>query len=450
MLKSRPKILIADQDIRFRGILVKILEKAGYEIQTVYQGIDLFREIQIAGFDLLLLDSKLQEQSEINLLDQVRGIRPDLPVVMISREADIPSAVNAVKMGASDYIEKSAKESRFLASIHGLLDERMHNGGNHQPIRNARMQDRMIGKSEAIKQIERLVAKAAGTNIKVLIEGENGTGKELVARAIHRGSRRANRPFVAVNCAALPENLVESELFGYKKGAFTGALSDKPGRFQLAHGGTLFLDEIGDMSLMTQAKMLRVIEEGIVEAVGGREPVPVDVRLIAATNQNLQKAMFEQRFREDLYFRLNVLNIQIPPLRERLEDISSLAGHFIEFLSAESNSPRKRISDEAVTELACYHWPGNVRELRNVIEKALVLVDPEEIRADHIRTILQGHPGGRTDGYLTLKQARARFEREFIRDKLAAANSNIGRAAQLLGIPRTYLYKKIKILDIPI
>jgi two-component system nitrogen regulation response regulator NtrX len=450
MLKSRQKILIADQDTSFRSVLVKILEKAGYESQTVYQGIDLIREIQIAGFDLLLLDSKLQELGGMSLLDQVRGIRPDLPVVLISREADIQSAVNAVKMGASDYIEKSARESRFLASIRGILDERMHSGRNHQPVRNARIQDRMIGKSEAIKEIERLIAKAAGTNIKVLIEGENGTGKELVARAIHRGSKRANRPFIAVNCAAIPENLVESELFGYKKGAFTGALSDKPGRFQLAHGGTLFLDEIGDMSLLTQAKVLRVIEEGVVEAVGGREPVPVDVRLITATNQNLQKAMFEQRFREDLYFRLNVLNIQIPPLRERLEDISSLAGHFIEFFSADNHSPRKRISEEAVTELACYHWPGNVRELRNVIEKALVLVDPEEIRAEDIRMIMEVHAGGRPAGNRTLKQARACFEREFIRDKLAAVDSNISRAAELLGIPRTYLYKKMKTLDITV
>ncbi|MBN1894800.1 sigma-54-dependent Fis family transcriptional regulator [bacterium] len=450
MLKSRPKILIADQDTVFRGILVKMLEKAGYELQTVYQGIDLIREIQMAGFDLLLLDSGLQESGGMNLVDQIRGIRPDLPLVMISRNGSIQSAVNALKRGAADYIEKSAKEDRFLESIRDIFDKRIRQGGNHHPNYSGGMQDRMIGKSEAIAQIERLVAKASGTNIKVLIEGENGTGKELVARAIHRGSRRADRPFVAVNCAAIPENLVESELFGHKRGAFTGALSDKPGKFQIAHSGTLFLDEIGDMSLMTQAKVLRVIEEGVVENVGGRQPVPVDVRLIAATNQNLQKAMFEQRFREDLYFRLNVLNIQIPPLRERLEDIPDIAGHFVAFFCRENHSPHKRLSEEAVAELACYDWPGNVRELRNVIEKALVLVDAEEIQAEHIRMVMQGRQAGRPLANMTLKQARVRFEREFIRDKLAAANSNISRAAEMLGIPRTYLYKKIKVLDIPI
>jgi two-component system nitrogen regulation response regulator NtrX len=302
-----------------------------------------------------------------------------------------------------------------------------------------------------MRAVRDLVLKAARTSSKGLIEGENGTGKELVARAIHHSSAQADRPFVAVNCAAIPEALIESELFGHRKGAFTGAVADRVGRFQAADGGTLFLDEIGDMSPVTQAKVLRVIETEAFERVGSNETLSVEVRLIAATNQDLRAAMAEGRFREDLFFRINVLSIRMPPLRERREDIPALVTHYVRFFCQEHGIRLKTVDAAALDRLSEHAWPGNVRELRNLTEKLVVLVERENVGAEDVSLLLRSagrtYPAGGA-GPLTLREAKERFERDFIREGLEAEKWNVTKAADRLGIPRTYLHKKIRQMGI--
>jgi two-component system, NtrC family, nitrogen regulation response regulator NtrX len=444
---KKTAILVADDDPALCEILVHILKVEGYSVERVHTGGEALRCLQRGGTDLVLLDLRLPDMSGMDILSALQKRKSKIQAIMISGEGDIRTALGATRMGAFDFLEKPLDPDRVLLTIKNALERRRLEDDKERLLEAVRGHYVMIGRSAGMQRVRDLIVKASKTNSKVLIEGENGTGKELVARAIHHGGAKAVRPFVAVNCAAIPDPLIESELFGHKKGAFTGAISDKSGKFKAADGGTLFLDEIGDMSPMIQAKMLRTLEEGAVEMLGSNEPVPVDVRLVSATNKDLQTEMAEGRFRKDLYFRINVLNIKLPPLRERRDDIPMLVEHYIRHFCGEHGVVLKRMTASAAEMLCAFGWPGNIRELKNFVEKMVILLEPDEIRADDIRPLL--NDAGRSDRSepndgLKLGEAKDRFEREFIREKLEAANWNITRTAELLGIPRTYLHKKVK------
>ncbi len=451
MENGKPLVLVVDDDPHLCEILAHILALEGYASAAAHTGAEALQALRQSPADLVLLDLKLPDTDGLDLLSALRRGEPPVPVIMISGEGTIRTAVKAVGMGAYDFLEKPLDPDRVLLTVRNALERRRLEDEKASLLRTVAAQYAMIGESEAMRRVHEWILKAARTGSKVLIEGENGTGKELVARAIHRAGQKADRPFVAVNCAAIPETLIESELFGYRKGAFTGAVSDRPGKFQAAEGGTLFLDEIGDMSPVTQAKVLRAIEAEVVEPVGASAPVRTDIRLIAATNKDLRTEMAEGRFREDLYFRLNVLNIRIPALRERREDIPLLVGHFIRLFCREHGVDLKRIEPSAMEHLSALPWAGNVRELRNFMEKLVVLIDREEIRkADLVPLLSLPERAGRSDdpSPLTLHEAKERFERGFIREKLEAAGWNVTRAAEALGLPRTYLHRKMKQLGL--
>ena len=450
MVRKKPKILIVDDDHSLCEILANILDYAGYTGDVAHNGKTALTKIENNLFDLVLLDLKLPDIDGIKVLKEIMQKKPYLPVIMISAEGTIHTAVEATKLGAYDFLEKPLDSERVLVTINNALKKGLLEREKANLLKNVKEQYVMVGESPQMKHIRELICKAAATDSKVLIEGENGTGKELVARAIHTNSQRAAGPFIAVNCAAIPETLIESELFGYKKGAFTGAVNDKPGKFQMAEGGTIFFDEVGDMSLMTQAKVLRVLEEDVIEMVGGNELIPVDVRVIAATNKELEKEMKQGNFREDLYFRLNVLEIKVPPLRERKEDIPLLVQHFMQLFCQGHGVAEKFITPRAMDKLMDYSWPGNVRELKNLIEKLMILVDSPKIEPSDIASVIKNYPVIKSNNVSSLKQARQDFEREFIREKLVIANWNVTKAAKMLGIPRTYLYKKIKKFGIEI
>lgn len=446
MVLKKSRILVVDDDRSLAEILVNILDYAGYSTDVANDGKTALLKMDKNAFDLLLLDLKLPDMSGMKILEKAMGKEPPIQVVMISGQGTIQTAVEATRIGAHDFLEKPLDSDRVLITLKNALERGQLEREKAHLLESVKEHYPMVGESHQMKQIRELILKAAGTESKVLIEGENGTGKELVARAIHIHSPRVGDPFIAVNCAAVPDTLIESELFGYKKGAFTGAVVDKLGRFQMADGGTLFLDEVGDMSLMTQSKVLRMLEESTVEMVGGSEPIPIDVRVIAATNKDLQKEMEEGNFREDLYFRLNVLNMKVPPLRERKEDIPLLVEHYIEHFCKEHGVIRKQITARAMNQLVNYPWPGNVRELKNFVEKLIVLVEETHVKPRDVSSILGGYSRTKAKSAppVTLKQAREEFERGFIRDRLVANNWNVTYAAKAMGIPRTYLHKKIK------
>jgi two-component system nitrogen regulation response regulator NtrX len=452
MAFKKPRVLIVDDDRSFCEILKNTLEYEEYIVGTANDGKAALSRLNEKPFDIVLLDLNLPDIPGIKILQKARKMEPPVQVVMISGEGTIHTAVEATKKGAYDFLEKPVDTDRLLLTVKNALDRGRLEMEKVQLLDRVKQHYVMIGSSPKMMEIHELIQKAGATNSKVLIEGENGTGKELVARAIHHESSRAGQSFVAVNCAAIPDTLIESELFGHKKGSFTGAVADKAGKFQTADGGTLFLDEIGDMSLMTQAKVLRALEENVVEMVGSGESIPVDVRVIAATNKNLQKEMQDGNFREDLFFRLNVLNIKVPPLRERKEDIPQLVEYYVQFFCAEHGIKLKKIAPKAMQSLLRHNWPGNVRELRNFVEKLVILITPSEIQSEHIGSILGQHtpskPAAAED--LFLKEARESFERDFIRQKLAAYDWNVTKAAKVLGVPRTYLYKKMHKLGVEI
>jgi two-component system nitrogen regulation response regulator NtrX len=367
---------------------------------------------------------------------------------MISGHGNIESAVRAIKLGAYDFVEKPLSLEKTVLVIGNAVRQRRLEAENRALRASVDKRLTMVGESYAMGQLREQIAMAAPTNGRVLIFGENGTGKELVARSIHAMSRRRNAPFIEVNCAAIPEELIESELFGHIKGAFTGAVADRRGKFELADGGTLFLDEIGDMTLKTQAKVLRALQEQVVEPVGGANSIKVDVRVLAATNKDLPTEIRAGRFREDLYFRLNVIPVFVPPLRERESDLPMLAEHFVAELSREYGRRPKKFDAAAMAALRQYAWPGNVRELRNVIERLMIMVPGETITASDLSFLTGGHQLREMDVVpsetLPLHEARDRFEREYIVRALAAQQGNISRTADLLGVERSNLYRKMK------
>ena len=447
-----PSILIVDDEPGVRSALGGVLRDEGYEVDAVDSGEACLERLPRQAYDLVLLDIWLPGMDGLATLARMRERQIDVQVVIISGHGNIESAVRAIKMGAFDFVEKPLSLEKTALVVRNALRQRRLEAENRALRAKVDARHTMVGESYAMAKLREQVAMAAPTNGRVLIFGENGTGKELVARNIHQLSRRRAGPFVEVNCAAIPEELIESELFGHVRGAFTGAVADRRGKFEAAHGGTIFLDEIADMSLKTQAKVLRVLQEQVMEAVGASSRIRVDARVLAATNKDLTAEIRAGRFREDLYFRLNVVPIFVPPLRDRQEDIQLLAEHFMAMLAREYGRRPKTFEADAVIALRQYVWPGNVRELHNVVERLMIMVPGDRISSRELSFLDQGlTPGSDVPAAAPrpavaepLHEARDRFERDYIRRALSVQQGNISRTADLLGIERSNLYRKMR------
>jgi two-component system nitrogen regulation response regulator NtrX len=444
-----PRILIVDDQRGVREELAYALGFEGFRTLEAPDGPAALAALDEGDLALVLLDIKMPGMDGLEVLARIRERTAELPVVMISGHGDIETAVLAIKGGAQDFLAKPFDTDRVIVSVNNALRIGSLETENRK-LRDALSgAHRILGESPPIVELRRIVARTAPTEAQVLITGENGTGKELVARQLHAQSRRSRGPFVALNCAAIPADLIESELFGHERGAFTGAQSARRGHFEAASGGTLLLDEIGDMALDAQAKLLRALQERVVTRVGGQKPIPVDVRVLAATNQDLQEAVAQGTFREDLYYRLHVVPIHVPALRERSTDIGLLAAHFLEEAARKNGVPRRRLSDRARTWLEQRPWPGNVRQLRNLCEAATILTEGEELAVDDLAALAadsECRPGEAGDFFAlpTLEEFRAATEKEFIRRKLEENGGNIKRTAERIGIQRSNLYKKFE------
>jgi two-component system, NtrC family, nitrogen regulation response regulator NtrX len=441
------KIFICDDEKDIRKSLKAILEDEEHTVEDFATGKSLLKSLQKDRPDLIMLDVWIGKEDGLQLLDECRKIYPTIPVLMISGHATIELAVNATKKGAVDFLEKPLSIEKVLSTIDLAVQKK---DSNDIPGFTLEF-DEILGESSGIKKVKFAISQAASTNARVFIYGENGTGKELVAKAIFKNSKRKDQNFVELNCAAIPEELIESELFGHEKGAFTGAIDRKIGRFELANQGTIFLDEICDMSLATQAKVLRVLQEQRFERVGGTETITVDVRVIAATNIPVEDAIKEGKFREDLYYRLNVIPINLPPLRERKQDIPILVEHYLKKSITENNLSSKILENEAITVLVNHFWPGNIRELKNVIERLSIMVPTENITSKDVKESLVGFKkANEMIAKGDLKSAKDEFERQYIFKTLQTCEGNVTKASKILGIERTHLYRKIKNLNIPI
>jgi len=444
---GKPRVLIVDDEEGIRRSLRGILEDEGYEVEGVATGEAALERLKEAEADILLLDILLPGISGLDVLHQVRR-RPGAPkVVMISGHGTIETAVEAIKAGAYDFVEKPLSLEKTVLAVRNALRQRRLEEKNRQLREIVLEVPEFRGVSAGIVELRAEIERVAPTNARVLIIGENGTGKELVARHIHRLSARADEPFVEVNCAAIPEELIESELFGHLKGSFTGAVDSKRGRFAHADGGTLFLDEVGDMSLRTQAKVLRVLEEQRFQPVGSEKDVEVDVRVISATNKDLPREIERGNFREDLYFRLNVVPFFLPPLRERTEDVPLLVGDFLEKYGKEHGVGPKEVSAEAMEALRRYRWPGNVRELRNIVERLVIMSPGARIDFKDLPAVIRGEGAPAGEGAAaaaSLREARERFEKEYILKILRENGGNVSRTAEILGMERSTFYRKIR------
>jgi len=444
-------ILVVDDEKNIRETLKDVLEDEGYFVFLAEDGEQALKLLEENPVDVLLLDLWLPKIGGMDVLTRAREISNDLQVIIISGHGTINSAVRATKSGAFDFIEKPLSLDRVLTVVsHALKISGLKKENIELRERSQKDYYMVRGNSKAFQDIEAIIESCASSNTRILITGENGTGKEVLARRIHQKSSRKDFPFVAVNCAAIPQTLIEAELFGHEKGAFTGAINQKRGKFELANNGTIFLDEIADMSLEAQSKVLRVLEEMQFERVGGVSSIKVDVRVIAATNKDLMKEIKENRFRKDLYYRLNVVPIHIPPLRERREDISSLIHYYLDFFARENNKKRKRIS-EAGMKFLCqeYHWPGNIRELKNMIERLSILCKGDEITLQEVKDNIPIHEEPHAFYWnLSFKEAREEFEKRFISRVLQEAGYNLTRAAERLKLERSNLYKMVKRLGI--
>ncbi len=445
-------ILVVDDEAGIRATLAGILEEEGYRVSTAPDGehcLDMLRENH---YDVVMLDIWMPGIDGLDTLAKIRDADDRPEVIMISGHGNIESAVRATKLGAYDFLEKPLSLDRTLIVVKNAGEARRLRSENTDLKRQVLQPGVIVGESVPMKALRQQIGLMAPTNGRVLIYGESGTGKELVARAIHAQSPRCEAMWVDVNCAAIPEDLIESELFGHRRGAFPGATADKDGKFQKADGGTLFLDEVGDMSLTTQSMVLRTLDEGRFEPVGFDEPVTVDVRVIAATNKDLEEEISKGNFREDLFYRLNVVPFFVPPLRERAEDIPLLARYFLREVSAQYSRRPKEITDDAIDVLGHYSWPGNVRELRNVIER-VVIMNPTVHKLDrkHLPPLLYRDGSRRNVGeFSTLHQARAAYERDYILKKLEENHGNVSRTAEVLGLERSHLYRKMKALGIAV
>jgi len=434
---------VEEGGVLLRGEVVRVAEGAEQALSSMRARVP----------DLVLLDIAMPGSDGVDVLEHLRESWPELPVIMMSGHGTIETAVRATKLGAYDFLEKPLSYDKLLLCVrHGLESARLARESRlirEELLRNSEI----IGESAAVQDLKQQIERAAPTEGRVLITGENGTGKELVARHVHLCSKRANGPFTEVNCAAIPEELIESVLFGHEKGAFTGAIERRRGRFELANGGTIFLDEIGDMSLMTQAKILRILQENHFERVGGSETLEVDVRVLAATNKDLESEMGQGRFREDLYYRLNVIPVRVPSLRERAQDIPLLIQHFVERFSAENGMDPKQVSADALEKLTAYPWPGNVRELQNLVERFVLMSPGPEVGLESLPAQI-AHPDpeiqrrGRPSEKLS--EARADFERTYLLERLRSNGWNISRTAGIVGLARESLSRKLRSLGISV
>lgn len=442
-------ILVVDDERGIRNSLKGVLDDEGYAVETAESGEVCLRLFEKRFFNCVLLDVWLPGIDGLETLRRLNALYPHVAVIMISGHGNIETAVKATKLGAFDFIEKPLSIERTLVVVQNALNEKRLERQNVALLEQAARNYEMVGESVPMRALRQQIAIVAPTNSRVLTYGESGTGKELVARALHRQSLRAATPFVELNCAAIPEELIESELFGHVKGAFTGATGARQGKFELADGGTLFLDEVGDMSLNTQSKVLRVLEEQRFEPVGGSAQISVDVRVIAATNKRLEEEIEKGRFRSDLLYRLNVIPFQIPPLRERPEDVSVLAEHFNRRFSSLYRKEAKNFTASAMDAMTNYNWPGNVRELKNTIERVVIMDSKTTIDADDLPA-LKGEPAPASSyNFDSFRSASQAYEREYITRKLAECEGNVSKTAEVMGVDRSHLYRRMKALNIP-
>jgi two-component system nitrogen regulation response regulator NtrX len=452
----RFRILVIDDESAIRDSLKMTLEYEGYEVFTAATGQEGIVAAEREAPDLVLLDVKMPGMDGLEVLDRLRAMSDALPVVVVSGHGTISTAVEATKKGAFDFIEKPFASDRVLVSLRNALDQRQLIDENRTLKKAVEVRHQMIGDSQSLKQVMAAVARAAPTNATVLIQGESGVGKELVARTIHRNSLRSRERFVQVNCAAIPEELIESELFGHEKGSFTGATEKQIGKFEQADRGTIFLDEVGDMSAKTQAKVLRVLQEGEVERLGSSRTTKVDVRVIAATNKNLEEEIEKGTFREDLYFRLAVIPVHVPPLRERPEDVPLLVRHYIDYFSRENNARPKRVTQGALESLQRYRWKGNIRELRNTVERMIIMTRGDTIDVADLPETVR-NPSSSGGGFTTsrppeggeakagtLREFKDISERAYLVAKLRENGWNISKTAEVIDTPRSNLYKKLE------
>ena len=449
---AKPRILIVDDDQGTLASLSRALALEGYTAVVASSAARALEKLEEESVDAVLSDVVMPEMDGLEFLSRVRQRVPDLPVILMSGQSSIETAVKATRLGARDFVEKPVGLDRLLLTLRNALRLERLQRENREMQGYWRDELALIGESAGLRSVRALVERAAPSDVPVLILGENGTGKELVARALHELSPRAREPFVKMNCAAVPADLVESEMFGHEKGAFSGAVSQRRGRFEQADGGTLFLDEIGDMPAAMQAKLLRVLQDGEITRVGGTGEIKVDVRLISATNQDLDGLLRDGRFRQDLYYRISTVAVRVPPLRERTSDVPALAEHFVEAASRRNHWKTRRLAPDAIELLAEQAWKGNVRELRNVVERALILSESDPIQAADIRAALPSAPiAPRADpvpGEGTLRDLGEAYEREVIRERLRRSGGHVTNAARSLGLERSHLYKKCKQLGI--
>jgi two-component system nitrogen regulation response regulator NtrX len=449
----RTRVLVVDDEAAIRDSLKMTLEYEGYEFIGAATGQEGLALAEREAPDLVLLDVKMPGMDGIEVLDRLRAMSESLPVIVVSGHGTIGTAVEATKKGAFDFIEKPFASERVLVSLRNALDQRRLRDENRSLRKAVEVRHQMIGESSGLKAVMAAVGRAAPTNATVLIDGDSGVGKELVARTIHRNSLRSRERFVQVNCAAIPEELIESELFGHEKGSFTGATEKQVGKFEQADKGTIFLDEVGDMSAKTQAKVLRVLQEGEVERLGSSRTIKVDVRVIAATNKNLEEEIEKGRFREDLYFRLAVIPIHVPSLRERSGDIPLLVRHYLDYYSRENNAKPKRISQAALDALERYRWKGNIRELKNTVERLVIMtvgetIDvadlPASVRAPASESVRSSGVAGSEAAAATLREFKDSSERAYLVAKLRESGWNISKTAEVIATPRSNLYKKLE------
>ena len=443
------RILIVDDEAGIRQALKQILEYEDLEVRVTASGGEAITVYSEFRPHLVFLDVKMAGLDGLETLSRLRDLDPRAQIVMISGHGTIATAVEATQRGAFDFLEKPLDTDRLLLTVRNALAHAELVGENARLREVADSRYQMVGSSTALQGVRELIAKVGPTAARVLITGENGTGKELVARGLHEASPRRDQAFVEVNCAAIPSELIESELFGHMKGSFTGAFADRAGKFEQADGGTLFLDEVGDMSLSAQSKLLRVLQEGVVTRIGGSKSIELDVRVLAATNKDLEAEIAEGRFREDLLYRLNVVPIEVPALRDRLEDIPALVTHFAERLAAGAGVPGKKFADDTIRRFQSRQWPGNIRELRNAVERALILAPGKVVTpADVDRLLPTGNGGGQpateSGGEQTFETFKQGAEKSFLAQKLREHDWNVSETARALKMPRSNLYKKIE------
>jgi two-component system nitrogen regulation response regulator NtrX len=441
-------VLIVDDERGIRDTLKGVLEDEGFTADAVATGEECLKALERRAYGCVLLDVWLPGIDGLETLRQMRASGADAAVVIISGHGNIETAVRATKLGAFDFIEKPLSIEKTVLAVRNALRQKELERVNAELVAELNREYEMVGESVAMRALRKQIAVVAPTDGRVLIYGESGTGKELVARAIHAQSRRAGAPFVEVNSAAIPEELIESELFGHVKGAFTGATTAKKGKFELADTATLFMDEIGDMSARVQAKVLRVLEEQRFEPVGSNTSVRVDVRILAATNKRLDVEIEQGNFRSDLFYRLNVIPFELTPLRERLEDVPLLTEHFNQKFSTAYGHRPKRFESDALDALQTYSWPGNVRELRNTIERVVIMHSKVKVGASDLPTLGGEEPPAASFRFPSFKEATDAYHREFIQRKLAEAEGNVSRAAELMGVDRSHLYRRMKALGI--